>query len=357
MRNKGLSAEAIGAALLAENQVRCDPPLGSREVKSIAKSAAQCLVTDVAEGPRFRIFSDKELLTLPDPEWCVHGFLPQGGLVVLYGRPGSAKSFVGLDWAMHVATGRAWNGHEVRCGLVLYVVAEGGTSFKIRIEAWLKFHGVRPPTGAFFQLEAVDLMDWDLVGVLVEEVTARMAGPPVLVVFDTLARSMAGGDENKQQDMGAAVAGADRVRHETGATVLFPHHTRRADEEERGSSVLRGAADAMFYVKNELGAVTLDCRKMKDAEPTSRTLLKLTKTADSCVVEPDPYRTLSLKERVFDYVWRHPGCGQRDIRSAVKGNWKSLAKALKELEAERQMWNDGTDAKQRWFVHYVDLED
>ena len=41
---------------------------------------------------------------------------------ILYGPPGAGKSFVALDFALSVASGRAWHGHEVRQGPVLYVV-------------------------------------------------------------------------------------------------------------------------------------------------------------------------------------------------------------------------------------------
>jgi hypothetical protein len=40
MRKRGMSREAIEAALLEENQLRCDPPLPEREVRSIAQSVA-----------------------------------------------------------------------------------------------------------------------------------------------------------------------------------------------------------------------------------------------------------------------------------------------------------------------------
>src|SRR5262249_16131729 len=41
MRRRGMSEEAIAAALLAENEARCDPPLAEAEVLKIAKSVAR----------------------------------------------------------------------------------------------------------------------------------------------------------------------------------------------------------------------------------------------------------------------------------------------------------------------------
>ena len=65
---------------------------------------------------------------------------------------------------------------------------------------------------------------------------------PVLIVLDTLARLMVGADENIAKDMGLAIAGIDRLRQETRATVLVIHHTRK----EKPSGVLaRSAAPLM----------------------------------------------------------------------------------------------------------------
>ena len=355
MANKGCSRNAILAALRAENSERCDPPLTQDEVGRIAGSAAKLPVTDPIGDPRFRLLSDEELLTLPDPDWLIQKYLPAGGLIVLYGKPASGKSFLALDWAMHIATGRSWLEFDVRRGQVLYVVAEGGTSFKSRVRAWHKaFPNVRPPTGAFFLLEPVDLIDQKQVAVLVEETIAAMTVPPALVIFDTLARSMARGDENKQQDMSAAIAGVDYVRRETGAAVLLAHHTRRADTEERGSSVLRGAADAMFQITKEAGALTLNCSKMKDAELTPNTYLKLAPAHGSCVVVLDGARSLTMRERILSFVTQHPGCQTTEIRNVVGGRKETVGRQLTELNETGFVEDRGSQNRHEWWLTEVD---
>lgn len=348
MRDKGASHEAIRAALIAENNAKCHPPIPQKDVVATARSAAQHEVTDPMVG--FNLLTDEQLLTLPDPEWLVSGHLPAGGLAVLYGKPGSGKSFLALDWSMHVATGKSWlERFDVRPGPVLYVIAEGGTSFKLRVQAWHDAFKARPPTGAFFLLNAVNLMDLDEVTDLVLQIAAQMPGSPALVVFDTLARSMAGGDENTQKDMGKAVAGADRVRHETGATVLLPHHSRRADAEERGSSVLRGAADAMFEIKNDGGALTVSCTKMKDAEPPNRTFLTLTPKGASCVIQQDVARSATPQERLIDFLTAHPGSTTTEIRSEVGGKAEAVGKLLADLTERGWIEDRGRKGKHRWY--------
>src|SRR5690606_33462236 len=108
--------------------------------------------------------------------------------------------------------------------------------------------------------EPVSLMNAaDVAGFL--DAVEQLGEPPVLVIFDTLARHMIGGDENSTQDMGLIVQAADRIRTATGAAVMYVHHTNKGGELERGSIALRGGADTMILLKNEDGAITLSCEK------------------------------------------------------------------------------------------------
>jgi predicted transcriptional regulator len=97
-----------------------------------------------------------------------------------------------------------------------------------------------------------------------------------------------GGDENSAKDVGKAIAGADRLRQEFGCAVLLVHHTGKNGDQERGSSALRAAADAMLKLTADDGALTLSCEKMKDAAPFETEYLRLQATEDgeTCIVKP-----------------------------------------------------------------------
>jgi hypothetical protein len=56
---------------------------------------------------------------------------------------------------------------------------------------------------------------------------------PVLVVFDSLSRSMIGGDESSNQDMSSIVANMDRIRHLYGRARGAAHRPRRPDPRAR----------------------------------------------------------------------------------------------------------------------------
>ena len=219
-------------------------------------------------GP-LRLFHTTELLRLPPPRWLVQDILPAGGLVGLYGPPGDGKSFLAIDLALCVASGRTWHGHSVEQGFALYVSGEGGTGIGKRVQAWLSTNQVSAnDVNIAWLTESMPISstseDMDvLFGRLNEEVEQS----PSLVVIDTLARCF-DGDENLQEDMGRFVAGVDRLRREFHATVVVVHHTRLDAERERGSTAFRGAADTMLSVarQGQKGPIELVCNKQKDAE-------------------------------------------------------------------------------------------
>jgi hypothetical protein len=185
---------------------------------------------------------------------------------VLYGEPGSGKTFVALSIALSVAADHSWCGTPTVGGEVLYVAAEGLFGLKLRVEAYEKQHNLSPENIRFLG-EPFNLLNPEALKRLL--VTLEAGGiRPVLIILDTLARLMVGADENSAKEMGQAIDGMDRVRQETGATVLVVHHTRKMGGIERGSSALRGAADVMIECSHAKtgGIVRLECDKMKDAE-------------------------------------------------------------------------------------------
>ena len=218
-------------------------------------------------GP-LRLFDTVELLRMPPPHWLVHDILPAGGLVGLYGQPGAGKSFLAIDLAMCVASGRPWHGHEVLSGFVLYVSAEGGTGIGKRAQAWLSTLGVNPhELNMAWLTESIPVSSTsEDMDVLFRRLNDEVEQNPALVVIDTLARCF-DGDENLQEDMGRFIAGVDRLRREFTATVIVVHHTRLDAERERGSTAFRGAADTMLSIARKRGdSLILSCNKQKDAE-------------------------------------------------------------------------------------------
>ena len=194
------------------------------------------------------LVSGPAVLDLPAPEPLIADIVNLDSFAVLYGRPGSGKSFLALDMALCVASGTWWHGHQVHQGNVLYVAAEGAAGLGIRARAWAAVNRVRIPDGITWLTRPANLLDADQTRQLLA-ICRRLE--PVLVVIDTLNRSMPGGDENSSTDMGAAIAACDRIRHTTSSCVQLVHHSGKDQAAGlRGHSSLRGAVDTELEVRN-----------------------------------------------------------------------------------------------------------
>ena len=206
------------------------------------------------------------LASMEAPKWLVKDLIPDGGLAVVYGQPKSCKTFWALDMALSIASGKSFHGLETRHGRVTYIAAEGGPArLHERALAWESTHGANLDRAIKWLItERIDLTD----GSDVAEFIKGLDGPRDVVVIDTLARCMSG-DENVQKDMGAFVAGCDRIREATGAAVLVVHHEGKdAGKGARGSNVLRGAVDTGIRVRREeSGVVVVSVEDQRDGEP------------------------------------------------------------------------------------------
>jgi hypothetical protein len=214
------------------------------------------------------VFADEigEAIDLDD---FVEGLLLSNCLALVFGAPKAGKTFWTLDLAMHVATGRRWRGREVDRGAVLYLALEGTAGIRNRVAAWLKHHDAGAEDAAFATVPVtLDLLhgDGDIRAVIAAafDVREHFGLPVRLIVLDTVARALGGGDENGP-DMGLLVRGLDRIRDETGAAVLAIHHPRKdGTGGERGHGALRGALDIRIEVTRDDDTET-SCAKVIEA--------------------------------------------------------------------------------------------
>lgn len=206
--------------------------------------------------------------------WLVQDWLEEEGLSMLYGPPGSGKSFVAYDFACCVATGTPWNGKKVRQGPVVIVVGEGHRGIKKRLRAWQLGTGISlKGRDIVVTTAAVPMLDPSKVGVLVAAIDgaiAKMDGQfPALVIVDTLARNFGDGDENKAEDANRFIAAVDTyLRDRYHAHCLVVHHSGVVGGRARGSTAFRGAVDQEVEVSMQRVAgmkiVKVECKKMKE---------------------------------------------------------------------------------------------
>lgn len=197
-----------------------------------------------------------QLVTLGDfvvrPEagpTLVADIVPREAIIVAFGPPKGGKTFAVVDLVMHAAHNMEWHGHAPVGPLkVAFLAGEGRNGLKIRLKAWLEHHDTAQLTGDFRLLpEAIALPSRAS-----ELVDALEAYRPDIIVVDTLNAYFGQGDENSTLDMTAFVAAVRHLRDSLKASVIVIHHTGLADAtRERGSGVLRGAADVIVQIARD----------------------------------------------------------------------------------------------------------
>lgn len=197
--------------------------------------------------------------------------VPRKGLCVVWGPPGSGKSFFVLDLACAIARGLpTYHGKRIRPGIVIYMAMEG--NLQDRIGAYIAHNNIQ--SGELGNLlvkhSALDFRSLDSVmtecAAIKEIVGSREVA---LVIIDTLARSMSGGNENNSDAMGGLIAGYKFVEDLFDCCVMPLHHCGKAVENGmRGHSSLLGATDAEIEIRRTNGdpVRTIHVGKQKDGQ-------------------------------------------------------------------------------------------
>ncbi|WP_431240428.1 AAA family ATPase [Mycolicibacterium aichiense] len=320
-------------------------------------AAADRFATNGAEppdDPNVPVFADRvltrsALLTLPDPEPLIGNVLDQGTTALLYGSWGTAKTFVALDWAASVATGRRWQGRDTAQRRVLYVAGEGAFGFKGRTAAWEVGWRTKISDEQLGILpEAVNLTNAVQVGNLRALIDW---GGYDFIVLDTLARCMVGADENSAKDCGAVVDVLTRLLQATPGqrgVVLGVHHAGKDGKTLRGSSAFESGADTVYFSSRDGGVISLDRTKRKDGPETDRHELKLAPIdgTGSCVLEL--HRGAATTDRgqalscTYDTCFAETGCNPTQLREVSGMEKHTFYRALSDLLKAGELINTGT---------------
>lgn len=211
-----------------------------------------------------------EFSAKPAPiSWMVKHWLQSDALIMVHGPSGGGKTFVVLDWCLHMASGKAdWHGHRVKPGRVVYLAGEGHHGLRGRVAAW-KHHHQCGPLSMWLSRNGCDLNTPAGYLKVVEQVRT-LPEPPSVIVVDTLHRFLAG-DENSAQDAKTMLDACNALMAEFSCSVVLVHHTGVSEESQhraRGSSAWRGALDIEISIVPAADGAPMEIvqRKSKDAE-------------------------------------------------------------------------------------------
>lgn len=290
------------------------------------------------------------------PAWLVQNLIEQATVAAVTGEPGSAKTFLLIDLALHVAAGKTWFGRKVQQGAVIYVAAEAASSVRRRaaLAHRVKFLEKQPPPQppppplplrivtepALLGDERQSVRDRVALEKLIDDVAAEFREPVVLLIVDTIAASMGNGNENLD-GMQRLVAAANLIAATTDITVLLNHHPNTSGGTLRGHSSLRGTVSHGFQIEVKGEVRVVNAFKQRDAAAGRLFAYRLDvhelgekdnfgDPATSCVVQTadipetdtrDDHEQTRLTLAVVEVLARGNGCPVRfgDILDAAQG--------------------------------------
>jgi hypothetical protein len=254
-------------------------------------------------------------------EWLIEEVIPAGSFTALYGPPGSFKSFIALDIAEAIATGRSWMGKEVKqTGAVLYLAGEGFGGIGARIKACKLHHQTEDGAPIYIVRHQLNLRssaeDFNALMLAVVGLVEQTGMEFQLAIVDTLARAFGGGNENSSEDMGAFITAMGKVQEFLKCALMVLHHSGKdAAKGLRGHSSLLGAVDTelelLRFDEQMKGVLTIS--KQKDGADNERFGFEMVE------VEIRP-AGLGLSEAVVSLAVQASDDTYTDTPKASKGN-------------------------------------
>jgi hypothetical protein len=215
-------------------------------------------------------------------EWLIESIIPRRAFVALYAPPASFKSFIALDIAEAVATGRDWMGYRVpKKGAVLYIAGEGHGGMGARVKA-CKIQNNSPDGANLYVIRAqINIRssqeDFDSLVAAINELIAEIDEPLELIILDTLMRMSGGGfNENSSEDMGGFITQAGKLQAIYLCAMLLIHHSGKdITKGLRGHSSLLGAVDTELEIQRQDSVIN-----SADTSVVGNAILTVTKQKD-----------------------------------------------------------------------------
>ena len=191
-------------------------------------------------------------------EWLIESIIPKKAFVALYAPPASYKSFISLDLAEAIATGRDWMGYRIpKKGAVLYICGEGHGGMGARVKA-CKIQN-KSPDGANLYIIRAQLNlrsspeDFAELVNAINDLIAEIDEPLEIIILDTLMRMSGGGfNENSSEDMGAFITQAGKLQELYECALMVIHHSGKdVTKGLRGHSSLLGAVDTELEIQRQ----------------------------------------------------------------------------------------------------------
>ena len=287
MRRRNASGDAIAAALTAENESRCDPPLAPEEVLGIARSVSRypaappnmmiagtavlqatpdanlggtvhqlrAITDELAAGTITLPFApiSQALANIPvAPEWTWDGLVGRRNVTLIAGPPKGGKTTLIAALLAKWCTGGELLGHRVHPAGALLLSEEPQTALQARRESFALTDQVH----LLGRHDVPAAMTWpDVMG---QAENYAHLNHLTVVIVDTIDKwlGLRGDQENSSGAVIEALAPITRAAR-SGLAVILNTHQRKGGGDYgaavRGSNALVGAVDILIELERPRG--------------------------------------------------------------------------------------------------------
>ena len=229
----------------------------------INKARLKFPIQTVVLGPRFPSFQYRDFLAAEiQVEWLIPELLQRGGFFILVGPPGTGKTQLSLQWAIHIALGREFLGYTAECGpakVMFYSMEMGHADLKYFISQMdmgltdeerdlLQTNLIFVPLGHGIMLDRKE--DQDEIEAMVE------LHHPIGVFFDSLGLATTD-DLSSESAVKTIMDWNARLRVNAGVFTWFIHHNRKAQSTNKKPNKLEDVYGSQYIVSNATTVVGL----------------------------------------------------------------------------------------------------
>jgi len=283
--------------------------------------------------------ADLEARAPDEPKWLIDGLWGAGAVGVIGGAPKSCKTFLALEMAVAVASGRPCLGR--------YAVPGAGAALVFGAED--PPEDVRDRLVGLARARGVDFAALD-VRLIVEpalrldrgEDVARLRATlarhrPRLLVLDPWVR-LQRCDENKATEVSAVLGVLRELSREFAISIALVHHTRKEPgahpgQELRGSGDFHAWGDSNLYLHRRRERIALSIEHRSAASPPPVRLEFVTGDDGARLEARDGPVELPLSERIVELLAEAPR-RLDDLRELLRVRKQALLEILRALEAE-----------------------
>jgi len=278
-----------------------------------------------------------------DPPWLIEGLWGAGAVGVIGGSPKSGKTWLALEMAVAVASGRPFLGRfsVPRPGPALVLAAEDTpVSVRERLEH------LAQARGADFSALDVHLILEPAVRIDHLEDRTRLRATvahyrPRLLVLDPYVRLQSGVDENDATEVSAILGTLRELSRKESVAIVLVHHTRKGGAEDpgqglRGSGDFHAWGDSNLYLRRRRDSISLAIEHRAAASPPPLTLALVDDEGPVRLeIQESPIAmhcdSPLLTERILAELEKAGPLWKNELRARLRVRNQDLAEALASL--------------------------